>query len=110
MLPAKRAVTRPCPVCQEDIPVRLLAAHAELEAARVEEILRSVGSTEVLEEAEPDDGYSRLFHPYILLFITFSPDSPPELAVLPLKHERVCQAGLRPSPKEQTSVPLPQKL
>lgn len=56
--PAKRAVTRPCPVCQEEIPVRLLAAHAELEAARVEEILRSVGSTEVLEEAEPDDGYA----------------------------------------------------
>ncbi|TCD69222.1 hypothetical protein EIP91_008325 [Steccherinum ochraceum] len=54
----KRAVTKPCPVCAEQIPVRLLAIHAELEAARVEEILHSVGSTEVLEEAEPDDGFT----------------------------------------------------
>ncbi len=55
---AKRAVTRKCPVCEEDIPVRLLDAHAELEAERVEEIIRSIGSTEVLEQAEPEDGWT----------------------------------------------------
>ncbi|THH29675.1 hypothetical protein EUX98_g4529 [Antrodiella citrinella] len=54
----KRAVTRPCPICNEQIPVRLLAAHAVLESARVQEILQKVGSTEVLEEAEPDDGFT----------------------------------------------------
>lgn len=54
--PAKRAVTRKCPVCEEDIPVRLLDVHTELEAERVEDIIKSIGSTEVLEQAEPDDG------------------------------------------------------
>lgn len=37
----KRAVTRPCPVCEENIPVRLLAQHAELELRRVDEIMRT---------------------------------------------------------------------
>lgn len=53
---AKRAVTRKCPVCEEDIPVRLLDVHAELESERVNEIIQRIGSTEVLEQAEPDDG------------------------------------------------------
>ncbi|KAJ7228334.1 hypothetical protein GGX14DRAFT_530178 [Mycena pura] len=43
----KRAETRECPVCSEQIPIRLLAAHAELEAERVESIIRRVGETEV---------------------------------------------------------------
>lgn len=45
---AKRAETRECPVCKELIPIRLLAAHAVLETRRVEEIIDSVGSTDVL--------------------------------------------------------------
>ncbi|PCH40844.1 hypothetical protein WOLCODRAFT_71360, partial [Wolfiporia cocos MD-104 SS10] len=53
---AKRAETRICPVCDEAIPVRLLAKHSELEMARVEEIIQHIGSTEVLAEAEPDEG------------------------------------------------------
>ncbi|KAI0796987.1 hypothetical protein C8Q75DRAFT_742951 [Abortiporus biennis] len=52
----KRAVTRKCPVCDEEIPVRLLATHAAIEDERLEEIIRNIGSTEVLDEAEPDDG------------------------------------------------------
>ncbi|CAL1700418.1 unnamed protein product [Somion occarium] len=52
----KRAVTRKCPVCDEEIPIRLLAAHSDLEAQRVNEIIQCIGSTEVLNEAEPDDG------------------------------------------------------
>lgn len=40
---AKRAVTRPCPVCKEQIPVRLLGTHAELEMSRVEDILKGSG-------------------------------------------------------------------
>ncbi|CCL98583.1 uncharacterized protein FIBRA_00584 [Fibroporia radiculosa] len=52
----KRAETRTCPVCGEAIPVRLLAKHSDLEMARVEEIMKQVGSVEVLADAEPDDG------------------------------------------------------
>ncbi|EIW61650.1 uncharacterized protein TRAVEDRAFT_56908 [Trametes versicolor FP-101664 SS1] len=55
---AKRAETRKCPICDEPIPLRLLSKHAVLEAERLEEIVRSIGSTEVLGEAEPDDGLS----------------------------------------------------
>ncbi|KIP12791.1 hypothetical protein PHLGIDRAFT_20816 [Phlebiopsis gigantea 11061_1 CR5-6] len=51
-----RAVTRKCPVCDEEIPVRLLDRHAELEAERVDVIMRCIGSSEVLDSAEPDDG------------------------------------------------------
>lgn len=54
---ARRAVTRKCPVCDEEIPVRLLGRHAELEAERVDEIIRAIGSSEALHIAEPDDGY-----------------------------------------------------
>ncbi|KAJ7490292.1 hypothetical protein B0H11DRAFT_2229205 [Mycena galericulata] len=43
----KRAETRECPVCAEQIPIRLLAAHAELEAERVQAIIRRVGETDV---------------------------------------------------------------
>ncbi|KAF9238769.1 hypothetical protein BU15DRAFT_74994 [Melanogaster broomeanus] len=48
----KRAETRPCPACSELIPVRLLAAHAELELQRVEDIIRHVGDAEVLPELD----------------------------------------------------------
>ncbi|KAH7916250.1 hypothetical protein BJ138DRAFT_595052 [Hygrophoropsis aurantiaca] len=48
----KRAETRPCPACDEMIPIRLLAAHNELELQRVEEIIRQVGSIEVLADAD----------------------------------------------------------
>ncbi|KAJ8468737.1 hypothetical protein ONZ51_g9452 [Trametes cubensis] len=54
----KRAETRKCPICEEPIPLRLLPKHAELEWERLEEIMRAIGSTEVLGEAEPDDGLS----------------------------------------------------
>ncbi|KAI0353069.1 hypothetical protein OH77DRAFT_1407866 [Trametes cingulata] len=54
----KRAETRKCPICDEPIPLRLLAKHAVLESERLEEIVRCIGSTEVLGEAEPDDGLS----------------------------------------------------
>ncbi|KAK7062033.1 hypothetical protein R3P38DRAFT_2833001 [Favolaschia claudopus] len=47
----KRAETRECPVCSEQIPVRLLEAHAALEAERVEAIIRRVGETDVDFEA-----------------------------------------------------------
>ena len=53
---AKRAETRNCPVCDEPIPLRLLGKHAELESERLAEIIGCIGSTEVLGEAEPDDG------------------------------------------------------
>ncbi|KAI0776221.1 hypothetical protein BD413DRAFT_527334 [Trametes elegans] len=52
----KRAETRKCPICDEPIPLRLLSRHAGLEWERLEEIVRCIGSTEVLGEAEPDDG------------------------------------------------------
>lgn len=48
---AKRAVTRQCPVCEEAIPVRLLGAHLDLELHRVDEILKTAGSSVVVDEA-----------------------------------------------------------
>lgn len=54
---AKRAETRKCPICDELIPLRLLAAHGVLESQRVEEIIKQVGSTDVLFD-EPDDRYA----------------------------------------------------
>ncbi|TFY56581.1 hypothetical protein EVJ58_g7551 [Rhodofomes roseus] len=53
---SKRAETRPCPICHESIPIRLLGKHGELEMARVDEIVNQIGSTDVLADAEPDDG------------------------------------------------------
>ena len=49
---AKRAETRPCPVCDESIPLRLMSTHAALEFERVEQIMRAIGS----KEATDDDG------------------------------------------------------
>ncbi|KAI6034492.1 hypothetical protein PISMIDRAFT_672636 [Pisolithus microcarpus 441] len=48
----KRAETRLCPVCSEQIPVRLLEAHAVLELQRVDEIVRHIGDAEPLPEAD----------------------------------------------------------
>lgn len=53
---AKRAVTKKCPVCDEEIPVRLLERHADLEAERLDEIMAAIGSVDILDIAEPDDG------------------------------------------------------
>ncbi|KAF8076674.1 hypothetical protein FPV67DRAFT_1574010 [Lyophyllum atratum] len=50
----KRAETRKCPVCDELIPLRLLAIHSDLESERLEAIIKQVGSTDVLYD-EPDD-------------------------------------------------------
>ncbi|KAF8663386.1 hypothetical protein AX16_000961 [Volvariella volvacea WC 439] len=44
----KRAETRPCPICDEAIPIRLLGRHAELESERVEDIIKHIGSEECL--------------------------------------------------------------
>ncbi|OBZ70041.1 hypothetical protein A0H81_09845 [Grifola frondosa] len=55
---SKRAETRTCPVCGEAIPLRLLGKHSALESERLDEIMRCIGSTEILAEAEPDDGFT----------------------------------------------------
>lgn len=55
-LAAKRAVTRKCPVCQEEIPVRLLEKHVDWEAEKLDEIISAIGSVDILDIAEPDDG------------------------------------------------------
>ncbi|KZS88157.1 hypothetical protein SISNIDRAFT_490342 [Sistotremastrum niveocremeum HHB9708] len=47
----KKADTRPCPVCDEPIPIRLLAAHLEFEMNKVQEVIDAVGSTSVLPAA-----------------------------------------------------------
>lgn len=53
---AKRAETKSCPVCEELIPIRLLAVHLDLELQRVEDIIKAVGSTEVLLD-DQEEGY-----------------------------------------------------
>lgn len=57
---AKRAETRPCPVCEELIPIRLLGKHLDLELQRVEDIVKAVGSTEVLQDDDREEGYAPL--------------------------------------------------
>lgn len=57
---AKRAETRPCPVCEENIPVRLLEKHAVLELQRVEDIMRGVGPSVVMYE--PEAGYGLRYY------------------------------------------------
>ncbi|PBL02938.1 hypothetical protein ARMGADRAFT_955615 [Armillaria gallica] len=49
--------TRECPICKEQIPLRLLAKHSDFESQRVEKIVQSVGSTDVLA-AEFEEGSS----------------------------------------------------
>lgn len=56
---------RQCPVCDEQIPLRLLPKHAELESERVEQIIKSIGSSE-LPYDEMDDELVALFLEYPL--------------------------------------------
>ncbi|KAK0499692.1 hypothetical protein EDD18DRAFT_1441961, partial [Armillaria luteobubalina] len=52
--------TRQCPICKEHIPLRLLVKHLDLESQRVEKIVQSVGTTDVLAaEFEEGTSYSR---------------------------------------------------
>ncbi|KAG6861559.1 hypothetical protein C0995_014855 [Termitomyces sp. Mi166 len=51
----KRAETKVCPICDEVLPVRLLATHAQLESQRLEAIFDQVGSMQAIHE-EPDWG------------------------------------------------------
>ncbi|TFK43780.1 hypothetical protein BDQ12DRAFT_709471 [Crucibulum laeve] len=51
----KRAETRQCPVCDEHIPLRLLAMHAQLETERVDLEVQKVGSVDVVYEDLDDD-------------------------------------------------------
>ncbi|KAJ3574786.1 hypothetical protein NP233_g1534 [Leucocoprinus birnbaumii] len=55
----KRAETRPCPVCDEPIPLRLMALHAQLESERVDEIIKQVGLSEPILFADEFDDLSR---------------------------------------------------
>ncbi|KAK0491387.1 hypothetical protein IW261DRAFT_85915 [Armillaria novae-zelandiae] len=52
--------TRECPICKEHIPLRLLAKHSDFESQRVEKIVQSVGTTDVLA-AEFEEGSSTLY-------------------------------------------------
>ncbi|KIM46433.1 hypothetical protein M413DRAFT_441525 [Hebeloma cylindrosporum] len=56
---AKRAEMKQCPVCDEQIPLRLLPKHAELESERVEQIIKSIGSSELpYDEMDDEPGPS----------------------------------------------------
>lgn len=52
---AKRAETRKCPVCDELIPLRLLAKHVLLEEERVDGIIQQIGSADSLEHFDELD-------------------------------------------------------
>ncbi|PFH51317.1 hypothetical protein AMATHDRAFT_75041 [Amanita thiersii Skay4041] len=54
---SKRAEVRVCPVCDESIPLRLLAKHALLEDERLSSIIQHIGSTEPLEPSDDMDGH-----------------------------------------------------
>ncbi len=54
--PAAKLETKECPICSEHIPVRLLQKHTLLESQRVDRIMDSIGSTEVLYD-DLEEGY-----------------------------------------------------
>lgn len=47
---AKRAETRECPICGDNIPLRLLGQHFTLESARVQTILDHVGDLDAFSD------------------------------------------------------------
>ncbi|KAG2013343.1 hypothetical protein CC2G_010264 [Coprinopsis cinerea AmutBmut pab1-1] len=53
-----RAETRPCPICNEPIPLRLLGKHAELEAERIDAIIQHIGSEEPYYDERDEPGPS----------------------------------------------------
>ncbi|ETW83698.1 hypothetical protein HETIRDRAFT_155133 [Heterobasidion irregulare TC 32-1] len=53
----KRGETRPCPVCSEPIPLRLLGQHSELETQRVQSLIDAVGDID--EWVDPSGSISR---------------------------------------------------
>ncbi|KAF8897794.1 hypothetical protein BD779DRAFT_1432819 [Infundibulicybe gibba] len=55
----RRAEIRTCPICDEPVPLRLLGAHAELEAKRVETIIKNIGSTDILTDTNNTEDSSR---------------------------------------------------
>lgn len=59
---ARRAETRPCPVCEEAIPLRLMGRHAQLESERVDQIISQIGSSEPLLLA---DEFDDLWYAYL---------------------------------------------
>lgn len=71
LLVAKRAETRPCPVCEELIPIRLLGHHAELELSRLDTIIQRIGSTEVLADSvqDVDAGRAELLVSYLIVYL-----------------------------------------
>ncbi|KJA29792.1 hypothetical protein HYPSUDRAFT_210662 [Hypholoma sublateritium FD-334 SS-4] len=77
---AKRAETRPCPVCDEQIPLRLLARHSELESERVEEIILNVGSSEIFYDDYDDEPgpSSRVRRSAVKARKSFATQSPPD--------------------------------
>lgn len=52
---ARAAETRPCPICQEQIPLRLLGKHAALEAERVDNIISQIGSEQPFYDEKRDE-------------------------------------------------------
>lgn len=56
-----------CPVCDEQIPLRLLSKHAELESERVEQIIKNIGSAELPYDEMDDE--------LVTLFLEYSPCS-----------------------------------
>jgi hypothetical protein len=59
---AKRAETRQCPACDESIPLRLLARHAQVETERVEDIIKQVGSLEPILLVDDFDDLTSVLH------------------------------------------------
>ncbi|KAH6915085.1 hypothetical protein BKA70DRAFT_1420033 [Coprinopsis sp. MPI-PUGE-AT-0042] len=52
------AETRPCPICHEQIPLRLLGKHAALEAERVDIIISQIGSEQPFYDERDEPGPS----------------------------------------------------
>lgn len=63
ILAAKRAETRTCPVCEDAIPVRLLASHEEFELQRVDEICRArLGDEDIIPWEQIEESVLNLNH------------------------------------------------
>lgn len=58
--PPARAETRPCPICKEKIPLRLLGKHAALEAERIDYIIQQIGSDQPIRDQYEEECVSSL--------------------------------------------------
>ena len=90
-----RAETRPCPICKEKVPLRLLGRHAALEAERLDNIIAQIGSETPIRD-EYDEEYAFPSPSLSPQLPDFHPARDPTPAAASLLSKRAKQSPLAP--------------